>query len=96
MSRQTKELDSMGVAANDSCTTLGAPSFESNGTGRNENENVMIAEKNVMVVSHTESNEDDNSDGRSTIGEMGDLNSATVAPRVFTLPFIGKYYKWFL
>ncbi|XP_037488350.1 cysteine-rich receptor-like protein kinase 19 [Triticum dicoccoides] len=85
VSPQTKELDSMGVAANDSCTTLGAPSFESNGTGRNENENVMIAEKNVMVVSHTESNEDDNSDGRSTIGEMGDLNSATVAPRV--LPF---------
>ncbi|XP_047053665.1 protein ENHANCED DISEASE RESISTANCE 4-like [Lolium rigidum] len=76
VSPQSKELDSIGAALDDTCTP-DAPctetEHESNGFGSNEDGDVMPAEKNVLEVENNECNEDGSSDGRDTDGELEEL-----------------------
>lgn len=76
VSPQSKELGSIGAAADDSYTPdtpCTETEHESNGIGSNENGDAMPGEKNVMEVTDTDSNEDDSSDSRDTDGEMEEL-----------------------
>uniref|UniRef100_A0ACD5YP68 Uncharacterized protein n=1 Tax=Avena sativa TaxID=4498 RepID=A0ACD5YP68_AVESA len=76
VSPQSKELGSIGAAADDSCTPdtpRTETEHESNVIGSDENGDVVSAEKNVTDVADIECNEDDSSDGRDTDGELEDL-----------------------
>lgn len=76
VSPQSKELGSIGAAADDSCafdTPCTETEHESNGIGSNENGDIVSPEKTVMEAANTECNEDDSSDGQDTDGELEDL-----------------------
>lgn len=82
VSPQSKELGSIGAAADDSIT-LGASSSEmeqeGNGTGSSEKGDIMSDEENVMEVPNTESSQDNNSGDDDTNGEIEDL-AALIQP----------------
>ena len=74
VSPQSKELGSIGAAADDSCA-LDTPGteHESNAIGSIEHGDVMSPERTLMEAANTECNEDDSSDRRDTDGELEDL-----------------------